>query len=87
MLGYVLALPVDCAIARIDAAIQGEYDLDAALKEQPPHQHSLAIFENAIDRYGEDQIGLIHFFVDMSPRQSFSEAVQRTVGHGRTGDG
>ena len=75
MLGYVLALPVDCVIAHIDAAIQceyaavqGGYDLDAALKKQSPHQHSLAIFENAIYRDGEDQIRLMHVFVDMSPQ-------------------
>lgn len=66
MLGYMLALPADRVIAHIDAGIQKKYGLDAALKKHPSHQHSLAIFENAMNQRGAGQIRVMHVFVDMS---------------------
>ena len=75
MLGYVLALPVDCAIARINARIQGEYGEDAVPKKQPSHQRSLAIFKDAIG------LGAIAAHLAMALTTTFRPAHDTTTVH------
>ena len=67
MLGYMLGLPAPDVIGFIDRRIRKVYGESAALRSQPKHPLSVAVFAGLLVQDGRHRIRLKHIFVDMVP--------------------
>ena len=67
MLGYVLILPVEQVVTRINDRIRKTYGEVAKLSPDISHALSLAILEGTLVQNGTHVIRIKHIFVDMTP--------------------
>ena len=67
MLGFVLVLPVDAAVAAISGRVQSTYGEEAQLVSADAHPASLAVLSGRLLQRGSHTIRVHHLFVDMTP--------------------
>ncbi|CAH0164469.1 hypothetical protein ROS9278_01042 [Roseomonas sp. CECT 9278] len=67
MLGFVLVLPAEAAVASISGRVRSTYGEEAQLILESAHPASLAVLSGRLLQKGSHAMRLHHIFVDMTP--------------------